>query len=522
MNTFEQAFSRSPLDRSEHSMLWESVLKETWDPHKRITTDATGTYKSGVNPKGDAVYLKDERGEWDSKDGKLWVRRGSDGTDNFTGSVSVDRAGTITFTNGDTGVTTRVIKDGTIIKSLVTADGVNYSITKDSSGTQISSRIGDEEWLSNNGVTWTGPDNQVWNGNVGIDRFGQYSETPLGAEKKIQALSNELSSILEKQENIEKEWGVKITRPGEQIRKYEKDYTCRSPTEAELKTLEVILYRNQQMNVKNLSIAFVQAGKQTDGSTLWGSYRRTDDKGQIVIMPRHTEAKGWKALEGTLEHELVHHEQYENWGSSEWGAKSAPTFTQELNSKMGWRYDTDKSKYFLSDRDGKEWVRGDGEWLPIVDGKPDPKRGISSNSMQQIAKVRPSTNYFTNPGEMHAEGMSMFRMERQMLLNSSPQLYDLCKSWDQTLIDSRYGKANGKSRYIRNEKGVLVEGSKENTEAVLKAEEQWRKQLIPKPLKVADRYYAADKNPGSWPDADRHARCEHCSQKELRLKEFKW
>lgn len=502
-------------------MLWDSVLTDTWDAHKRITQDDSGKYRVRVNDKGEAVYLKDERGDWDSKDGKLWTRRGSDGTDSFTGKVSVDKNGTITYTNSDTGVTNSILKDGTSTKSIVTANGVKYSITKDKTDTQIASKIGDEEWHSKNGVTWTGPDNQVWNGNIAIDRFGQYTESPIGAEQKIKARSKELSKVIERQETIEKDWGVKITKPGEQIRRYEKDYTCRAPTEAELNTLEKILYRNQQMNVKNLTVTFVQAGKNTDGGTLWGSYRRTDDKGQVVVMPKHTRANGWTALEGTLEHELVHHEQYENWGASEWGAKSAPEFTKELNSKMGWRYDTSKSRYAISDRDDKEWIRREGEWLPLVGGKPDLKKGINSDAMRQIAKVRPSTNYFTNPGEMHAEGMSMFRMERQMLFKESPQLYDVCKTWDQSLIDARYGKTDGKSNYIRNEKGMLVEGSKANIDAVLKAEEEWRKDLT-RPLKIGERYFAGDKNPGRSPDIDRHAQCEHCIQKEQRQSDFKW
>ena len=110
-----------------------------------------------------------------------------------------------------------------------------------------------------------------------------------------------------------------------------------------------------------------------------------------------------------------------------------------------------------------------------------------------------------------------------MLMNSSPQLYDICKSWDQTLIDARYGKTEGKSRYIRNERGVLVEGSKENADAVLKAEEQWRKEMIPKPLKIGDLYYAGDKNPADRLLGDsRHAQCEHCVQQNRRMQEYKW
>lgn len=519
MNTFEQTFSRPASERLEQSRLWDSVLNDLWN--KRITQDATGKYKAAVDSKGEVVYFQDERGEWQSKDGKLWSRKGSEDTDQFKGTAKVEKDGTITVTNSDTGVTSSYLKNGSSTRSIVTSDGVTYSITKDASGLQISNKIDDEEWRSTDGVVWKGADGKVWNGNVQLDRFGQYTEHKIGGENRIQARSKELTKILDRQASIEKDWGVKIVKPGEQIRKYEKDYTCRAPTEAELKVLEVMLYRNQQMNVKNLTVSFVQAGKHTDGSSLWGTYQRQDDKGRIVIMPKHTAATGWKGLEGTLEHELVHHEQYENWGAYEWGSKNSPAFTTELNSKMGWRYDRDKTRYVISDRYGKDWIRGDGEWLPLVDGKPEKKDAITSSAMRDLARMRPSTHYFNNPGEMHAEGMSMFRMERQLLYKESPQFYETCKTWDQALLDAKYGKkADGQPKIIRDEKGVLVEATNENVDAISKAEAQWRKDLVPRPVRIGDRYFALDEKPGRSKEFDRGAQCEHCVQQEKRYLEF--
>ncbi len=517
MQTFEQFFSKPAplLDSEAQSRLWDSALKDAWDPHHRVTEDATRKYRVKVDKNGDANYFKDERGEWESTDGKLWSRKGSQGIDKFNGSITVSKDGNITVTNGDTGVTTVCLKNGTNIKSFTTADGVKHSLTKDSNGTQISNKIGDQEWLSKDGVTWTNSDGQKWIGNFSIDRFGRYTEQKLGQELTVEAYSGPLKKILDRQTAVEKEWGVKIVQAGDKIRKNEKDYTCRPPTEAELKTLETILSRNRQMNVKNLTVAFVQAGKNTDGGSLWGTYQRQGDKGQIVIMPKHAETNGWQGLEGTMEHELVHHEQYENWGSKHWGAIGAPAFTRELNAKMGWRYDTEQSRYAISDKDGNEWIREDGAWMPLIDGKPNPKRWINSDRMQDLAKVRPSTNYFTNPGEMHAEGISMYRMDRATLLKQSWQLYDICKTWDQQLIDSKFGITDGKPNLIRDEKGVLVPATRENTEAIQKSEEQWRRDLT-RPQKIGDKYFAGDKTPGHYGDSDRQAHCEHCTRLDIR------
>jgi hypothetical protein len=538
MNTFE--LNQTPVHRLDSNRIWDALARESWDPRQKTTVDDTGRFKVRENAKGTVVYFQDDKTEWESKDGKNWSRRGSKGTHNFEGSVKASRDGTITVTNDDTGVKFECKKDGTTTRSINTKDGITHSITSDSSGKSVSTKIGDKEWTSKDGgKSWQRNGGPLWKGTVDIDKFGRYVEKTASGQTTVRAQSSELAKLLEKQETLEKDWGVKFAKPGETIAYGGQNFEISAPTLKEMRALETVLYRNQQMNLKNVRFAFVQAGPNTDGTSLWGAYQRGDNSGQVVLMPKHSEAKGWQALEGTIEHELVHHEQYENWGSTEWGSATAPEFTKELNAKMGWRRDITSARNVLSDKDNKEWVRDDGGWVQLLNGKPNPKVKLTNEQMQQIAKVRPSTTYFTNPGEMHAEAMAMLRMERRMLYQRSPELYETCKNWDQELINKSWSRQNGKPAVIRNEKGELVPATAESVDAVKQAEERWNREMQPPAPELGDRRYAAAnenrlnisdavsfrlfsrEDREGW-NADRPAhrgQCGHCLEIERRMQE---
>ncbi len=497
MNPFELTASldRRPVERPTRL---DDFLRDTFAAppvRDKVVTDASGKFEVRLNPGGTAIYCKDGQAEWESKDGKHWTRKGSSGTDFFDGRVSVDDGKTITITNSDTGVTVERKHDGTTTRSITTRHGAKYSVTADSTGKQLSCETADSDWITTDGgKSWTEKGGkQKWQGSLAIDDFGRYMEKPAGGKDVVKASSRELTESLNRQDKIMKDWGIKIAPPGEQITYSGTTYTCKSPTKLELDQLEKTLYRNQQMEVKDLRFSFVKAGTLTDKGGLWGVYQRTGNGGkpQILIMPQHTEAKGWTALEGTLEHEIEHHEQYNQWGSSEWGGLTAPAYTKELNKTLGWRYDRASGSSLILDRVGNEWKNTSAGWAPFKDGRADTNKAISNTQMRDQAKVRPSTNYFTYPSEMHAEGMAMFRMERAMLLKESPAMYEIAKQLDQDLIDKKWGKQpDGKPKFIRSADGGIVEGNKENLEAVRKAEDRWRRDLEPKPLKLGDRIFA--------------------------------
>ncbi len=444
----------------------------------------SGAYRATVNPAGRVSAFVDPRGEW-RRLNDVWVRQNSRETDFFAGSVTVDNRDTIHVNNTDSGVRTEIDTDGTRRLSLETADHHRYQVTINPSGRTTGYLRDGAEWSTTDGKNWTSSTGQRWQGALGVDEFGRYWERPAGGERTILARSAALDNVLRETERLSRAWNIRFAQPGDSINLYETNYTCRAPRADELRALETVLYRNQQMDVNALQFAFVNPGRLTDSNTMWGCYSRSGNNGnpRVSIMPLRPGAMGWQALEGTLEHELVHHEQYNLWGASEWGSASSPASTTRLIADMGWRRDRTRGVNIFHDRAGNEWERVDSRWAPIVDGKPsgDTASRVTDEAMRGRARVRPSTNYFNNPGEMHAECMAMFRMSRELLFTESRQLYDLCRRWDQEGIDAGWGTAGGRSRVIRAIDGSLVQASEANLRAVRETEERWQNRPLPSP-----------------------------------------
>src|SRR5687767_6318663 len=80
--------------------------------------DFRGTKITLRTENGKAVYLKDNEGEWDSKDGELWIKRGNNGLVSWRGSVKFDKDGNLTETSTSYGVSTLKQKDGTSVSSI--------------------------------------------------------------------------------------------------------------------------------------------------------------------------------------------------------------------------------------------------------------------------------------------------------------------------------------------------------------------------------------------------------------------
>jgi hypothetical protein len=197
-------------------------------------------------------------------------------------------------------------------------------------------------------------------------------------------------------------------------------------------------------------------------------------------------------LEGTLQHELVHHEQEMNWGIGAWGGKKAPAETRQLLQDFGWTYDEGSQQYRLLDKKGGQWQRvedkeGNSKWAPIVDGQPVPERAISSAEMREQAKVKPATDYFTYPWEAHAEAQSMFRHNRQQLWSENKDLYKLMQQYDQREINRRFGTENGQPKMIRGADGDIVPNTPEHRKAVQELERRFATTQLPATQQYAQR-----------------------------------
>lgn len=442
----------------------------------------------GTNSRAVNVYLEDETGQWDSRDGEVWVRRGSNGRHIWRGTVRFDADNNYITVGTDSGVTYSTRQDGSWTASIVTGGGVRYEVTYGRDGNPTGCRTGNLVYTSaDGGNTWTEvASGQVYRGRCGIDPYGQYWEHPQGGDRRIVTRASELDRVERRQRQLTERYGVIFPRPGEVVQYSNQPYTTRPPTIAELDCLEDVLRRNGQMNLRGLRFCFVQATRSTDNLSLWGVYQRQGNEGnpQVLLMPSATRTiRGWNALEGTIEHEIVHHEQYNLWGRHEWGSAQSPLFTRELLREMGWVYDAASGQSRILDRESNQWQYNytAGRWEQVVGGHPDPRRTLTSAELRERAQVRPSTEYFTTPGEMHAEGLSMFRMDRRMLFDQNSRMYEIIKRWDQQLIDARYGTHNGQPRMIRAIDGSIVPNIEPNRRAVAETEAQWSSAFRPPP-----------------------------------------
>ena len=84
---------------------------------------------------------------------------------------------------------------------------------------------------------------------------------------------------------------------------------------------------------------------------------------------------------------------------------------------------------------------------------------IKSETIRAQALVHPSSDYFDNPIEEHAEALMNLRLggsQRASLLKDSPALYAIAKADDQKDIDMTYPRVNGEPPYIRVPSGEIV------------------------------------------------------------------
>lgn len=179
---------------------------------------------------------------------------------------------------------------------------------------------------------------------------------------------------------------------------------------------------------------------------------------------------------GALIHEMGHHAQW-RWGWVHYVDRP------DLVTKAGWvPCKADPEKNLLQGKDGKLYkprIKDDNTtdgWITCNEsGEPldgsgnvvsaDQATQVSNEDMSALARVTPPTSYFTNPGEMWADGIRSFRLDRYARLafmSRSPQFYQVVKEQDQNEIDATYGSG----KYIRGIDGLLVADNVSNRASV--------------------------------------------------------
>ena len=279
------------------------------------------------------------------------------------------------------------------------------------------------------------------------------------------------------------------------------------PSEPELKVLKESLAKTSHEDYRGMKIWFISPHNNKEVDTL-GTYENDGDRankphscsggcghkpgktpgGDLVLLPKSRQSLGgMSGLDGTILHELAHHEQGERYGhQDEWGGRKSGLASRDIADQHGWTFSKRHGEHLLKGKDGGLWrfqeSRDQWRW---TGGKPpaDGKRRLDSEDMKERALVPPISDYFPNPQEHQAEALTAFRsgvgeqpddIDRKELALKSPQLYKITRDFDQNSIDLKFGRnSDGQPNFIRDLTGHLVPNTEESRSRVNIAERIW-------------------------------------------------
>ena len=499
---------------------------------------------------GNPNFFRDHFGEWTSTDGgNTWrigdVRSESGPYHVRYGRVSMEN-GSLVFDNSAYGVRT-TMADRMTTRSFTATTGHQYSITQNERGHTVSFRdqhgewTREGEWHSNGINSWrhTGT-GELREGRVSLGEHGafRFEATRQGrVVERHDSSTNLLAELRTVQADLNRRFGITFAEPGDVRTDQQIRYVAGMPTLAELRTLESVLERSPHISFQGVRMWFAASGGEHHGHyTNSGQDHRCGGEcqsrgnvsltqGDMVITPRgrmHTE--GMYSLEGTLLHELAHHEQGELFGQSDfnWGIGPMRTWRMQQQAReLGWIFSTLSSREedrnginhdlpgrpLLIDNQGRYWSRngtdreGNTRWTRVIGGNDrsgilvggqlsgDRNDTITNDRMREIAAVRPATGYFIAPDEMQAEAFSAFRIDanrpgdnRRTLFLASRRLYDVIRDQDQSNIDRRLGtdRTTGLSLFVRDINGAVIRNTQEVRDRIRQAETSWNEDAAAK------------------------------------------
>lgn len=502
------------------------------------------------DPQGNPNLFRDHFGNWTSTDGGNTWRIGDVKNDTGPhhvrhGRVSMED-GNLVFDNSAYGVRTTMSADRTTTRSFRAPTGEQYSITQNERGQAVSFRDQHGEWTrrgdwNTSGVNWwrhtaTGElrEGRVNLGEHGEFRFEANSQGRLTIEHESR--TTQLERIRNEQEQLNRRFGVTFAAPGDVRTDQGNRYVAGVPTMEELSTLQSVLERSPHINFQGVRMWFAASGGEHHGHyTNSGQNHRCAgecqargnvnlNEGHMVITPRgRMFNEGMYSLEGTLLHELAHHEQGELFGQSDFNWGTGPMRSRSVRQQareLGWVFSTLRTtdaedrngivqnlpgRPLLVDNQGRYWNRngtdseGNTLWTQVIGGRirdgilvggrmsQQQSDTINNLRMREIAAVRPATEYFIAPDEMQAEAFSAFRIDvnrpgdnRRSLFNQSRELYEVIRAQDQANLDRRLGRdrETGQSLFIRDLNGTVVVNSPETRERIRRAEQFWSAEAI--------------------------------------------
>ena len=278
-----------------------------------------------------------------------------------------------------------------------------------------------------------------------------------GTAADLESLEFKLAELTKhKASQIQSQYGVNITQDGQPLCTQEDSVIdTRLPTLAELLSLEFALSHSnpsflpKKNNSAPLRICFLHQPNCINAIADW----LLDAKQKPVIAIEPSD-ENKVSLESVFLHELSHHSQYRmGLDPSKLGSwKKAKTFGWQFfenpsTGESGWAVISKTNERFKFAPRSNAWVRCNTAGQSLgVDGlrvkHNYEAQQVTSLYVQTHAMVRPATRYFTNPAEVMAEGLMLYRLNedtRAYLKAVSPELYDLVQTEDQQELDLAYG-----------------------------------------------------------------------------------
>lgn len=227
----------------------------------------------------------------------------------------------------------------------------------------------------------------------------------------------------------------------------------------------------------------------------------------IVFDPSNDGVVGTR---GVAIHEWFHNSQYVA------GTEDKQSL-DKFYADMGFRLV--EGRWQLKDKDGNYYAQASdqgvfGDWTRVDDkGRPLRADGslavgwrdaganrLSNSEMRDRASVRPSSDYFPDPGEESADairGLRDSQASRQQLLEADRNLYNAAKTYDQRELDRspRFGKnPDGTSKFIRLPDTSIVLNNAANRKTVADFESSVIAGAAAKSV-ASDQNHAAPKGP---------------------------
>jgi hypothetical protein len=283
-------------------------------------------------------------------------------------------------------------------------------------------------------------------------------EATLATDSTKGQIDNELTKLArQKLEQLEDRFGIYISRDG--LMQYAaksagnanpRFVPFRQPKLGEVLALEYALERSLPEFCSRNQLQILYSPDPLYGNRI-AQWELSSKERSTIIVGKNS---GSWMLDYVLMHELAHHSQFK-MGLQKGSAICArqckelgwSTFSNPQTGMTGWMINTKGDPSYKYSENLQCWVRCNTSGQPLNAEGQRVKRQVEAQQLtdkdiRRIAAVRPCTSYMSNPLEVQAEGLAMYRLgaeQRSQLKAVSPELFELVEDFDKRFIRKDFG-----------------------------------------------------------------------------------